>query len=62
MSTFFINSKPTVINALRKLRNPPSSLVIFLVVPFNKIPLFSKDLVTLIKSFASSFVRLIREP
>ena len=37
INTFFINIKPAVINGLRKLRNPPSWLVIFLVVPFNKI-------------------------
>ena len=35
ISTFFIKGKPTVINVLRKLRNPPR-LIIFLVVPFNK--------------------------
>ena len=42
MNTFFNNSKPTGINGLRKLRNLPSWLVIFLVVPFEKVPLFSK--------------------
>ena len=42
MNTFFNNSKPTGINGLRKLRNLPSWLVIFLVVPFKKVPLFSK--------------------
>ena len=29
VSTFFINGKPDVINGFRKLRNPPSWLVIF---------------------------------
>ena len=42
MNTFFNNSKPTGINGLRKLRNLPSWLVIVLVVPFKKVPLFSK--------------------
>ena len=42
MNTFFNNGKPTGINGLRKLRNLPSWLVIFLVVPFKKVPLFSK--------------------
>ena len=40
VSTFFINGKPAVINGSRKLRNPPSWLVIFLKVLFNKIPIF----------------------
>ena len=43
MNTFFNNGKPTGINGLRKLRNLPSWLVIFLVVPFKKVPLFSKN-------------------
>ena len=42
MNTFFNNGKPTGINGLRKLRNLPSWLVIFLVVPFKKVSLFSK--------------------
>ena len=46
VSIFFTDGKQTGINALRKLRNLPSWLVIFLVVPFKKIPLFSKDLIT----------------
>ena len=61
VSAFFIYGKPAVINGLRKLRNTTSSLVIFAVVPFNKIPLFSKDLITFI-SFISLFVRVISEP
>ena len=62
MSTFFINVKAAVINDLRKLENPPSSLVIFLVVHFNKISLFSNDLITFIISFISLFVRFFPEP
>ena len=46
VSTFFTNGKPTNINGLRTFRNPPFLLPIFLVVLFNKIPLFSKDLIT----------------
>ena len=38
-----MEGKPVVINGLRKFENPPSSLVIFLVVPFNKIVLFSRS-------------------
>ena len=34
----------------------------FLVAPFNKIPLFSKDLIILIMSFISLCVRVIPEP
>ena len=56
VSTVFINGKPAVINDLRKLRNPPSRLVIFPVAPFNKIPLFSKDLITFIISFCFHFL------
>ena len=62
MSAFFINGKPAVINDLRKLRNPLSRLVIFVVVPFNKIPLFSTKLITFIISFIPLFVRCITEP
>ena len=47
VSKFFINGKPVVINGLRKLRNLPFRLLIILVVSFKKIPLFSKDLITL---------------
>ena len=44
VSTFFISGKPTDINGLRKLRNSSSRLIISLVVLFQKIALFSKDL------------------
>ena len=57
-----MNGKPAVINGLRKFKNPPSWLVIFLVVSFNKIPLFSKDFVTFIISFISLFIRVILVP
>ena len=43
-SKLFINGKPAAINGLRKLRNPRSWLIIFAVIPFNKIPLFFKRL------------------
>ena len=43
MSTFFIVGKPTFIyNGPMKLSNHPSLPIIFLIVPFNKIFLFSK--------------------
>ena len=61
MSTLFINGKPAYINSLGKLKNPPSGLVILLVVSFNKIPVFAKDLVTSIIFFISLFVRVIFE-
>ena len=32
VSTFFINGKAIVMNGLRKLRNPPSGQLVFLVV------------------------------
>ena len=50
-STFFINGKPAVINGLIDSRNPPLWLVIFLVVSFNKISLFLKDICTFIIYF-----------
>ena len=53
MSTFFINGKPTDFDGLRKLRNPPSSIIILLIVPIKKIPLFSEDLITFIIYFIS---------
>ena len=36
--------------------------MMFLVVPFNKIPLFFKEPITFMKSFISLFVRVIPEP
>ena len=60
--TLFINGKLALINDLRKFRNPPSWMVIFVVVPLNKIPLLSKDLITFITSFISLFVGVIPEP
>ena len=62
VSTFSICSKPAVTNGLKQLRNPPSWQVTFLLAPFNKIPLFSKDFITFIISFISVFVRAIPEP
>ena len=40
---FSINGKPAVINDLWKLTNRPFWLLIFLVVSFGKIPLFSES-------------------
>ena len=62
VSILFINAKPAVINGLRKLGNASSWLVIFLVVPLNKISLFSKGLIAFMISFISLFVRVIPEP
>ena len=62
VSTFFINGKPSVINGLRKLRNPSSWPVVFLIVPVNKIPLISKELITFIITFISFFIRVISVP
>ena len=62
MSPLFINSKLDVLNGLGKLRNSPYLLVIFVVVPFIKIPLFSKGLIIFIIFFISLFVRVIPEP
>ena len=61
VSTFFINGKPTDINGLRKLRNPPFWWLFFLVVFFNKIPLFCKDLAAFKISFISLFLRNVSE-
>ena len=60
--TYFIIGKPAEINGLWKFRNSPSWLAIFLVVYFNKTPLFSKDLITFIISFVSLFLSAILEP
>ena len=62
MSTLFINYKPTIIDGIRKFGNRPYWLAVFLVVPFNEILLFSKDLITFIIFFLSSFIRVIPEP
>ena len=43
VSRFSINSKSAVINGLWKLRNSPLWQLIFLVVSFDKTPLFSKS-------------------
>ena len=37
VSTCFIKSKPDVINGLRRIKNPSTWLVTFLVVPIYKI-------------------------
>ena len=43
MTKFFIKGKPISVNGARKLpRNPPSCLLLFSVIPFNKIRLFSR--------------------
>ena len=50
VSTFFINDKSGLINGFSNLRNPPSGLVMCLVVPelyWIKL-IFSKDLITFI--------------
>ena len=49
-------------NGLRKFKYPPFWLVVFLVIPFNRVRLFSKNLITFIIPFDSLFVRLIPEP
>ena len=58
----FINGKPAVIKDIRRLKNPTFWLVIFPVVPSNKIPLFYKDLITFILSFILLFLRVISKP
>ena len=62
VSTFFMNDRSTLINGPRKFMNLPSSLLIFLVVSFNKIPLFSQVLITFIMSFVSLSLSVIPEP
>ena len=62
VSKLFINGKLAFINGLGNVKNSLSWQVIFLVVPFNKIPLFSKDLITFAMSFISVFVRVIPKP
>ena len=49
-------------SGLRKFKYPPSWLVIFPVVLFNRVHLFSKNLIAFIIPFDSLFVRLISEP
>ena len=53
VSILLINYKPTVTDGIRKFKNRPYWLAIFLVVPFDKISLFSRDLITFILSFIS---------
>ena len=62
VSRLLINGKPADINGLRTFKYPPSWIVIFLTVPFNKIPLFSKDFIIFIMSFISLSVRVIPAP
>ena len=45
VSAFSIKCKIAFVNGARELSNPFSWLIFFLVVPFNKISLFSKDLI-----------------
>ena len=58
VSTFFINAKVATINGLKKLRKPPSWLLMFLVIAFRIIPLLSKDLIIFALSFISLFVNV----
>ena len=51
----------TGINGVRKLRNSPFWVLIFLVDAFNKIILLSKYLITFITSSVSFFVSVIPE-
>ena len=51
----------TSINRVKKTEKYSFLIHIFLVVAFNKIPIFSKDLITFIISFALSFVSVIPE-
>ena len=60
--TFFINGNLPDTIGLRQLRNPTFWLLISLVVTFNKIPLFSKDLITFITSFISLLTSVSPEP
>ena len=53
--TYLDTIENNVPDVLIKFKKPPFWLVIFLVVHFNKIPLFSKDLI----AFTSLFVRVI---
>ena len=46
INTLLVNGEPAVINDLIKLRNNAAWLVFFLVDAFDKIPLFSKILIT----------------
>ena len=49
-------------NGLKKLRNPPSWVAIFLGVTFSKIYLFSKDLITFIIFLYLIVLSIIPEP
>ena len=63
VSTLLINGKLTFINEPRTLaKNPPSWLLIFSVVPFNKILLFSRDFTTFLIYFISLFVSVTPKP
>ena len=58
ISTFLVNGKLVLINRPKTLvRNPLSWLLIFEVVPFNNISVFSRNLIT----FIISFISLIRK-
>ena len=60
-STFFINGIPTFIDLPRKLSDPPSWIITFAIVSFNKISLFSKTLFTFITCFISFFINVVPE-
>ena len=61
ISIYYVNGKPVLMNGPRKLRNPIFDCF-FLKVPFNKISLFSKDLIYFTLYFMSLFVSNIHEP
>ena len=62
VSTFFINGEGTFVNRAIKLSNLPSRILFVLAIPFNKSPLFSKDLITFGIYYIPLFVSVISEP
>ena len=61
VSTLFIHYKANINAGIGKFQNRPYWIAIFLVVSFNVIPLFSKDLITFIISFNLWFVTVARD-
>ena len=62
VNTFFIKGKLTGINGLKKLRNPSSQILTFVVGFFNTIHIFFKDPINFVISFTSLFISVIPGP
>ena len=61
VSKLSIYYKANINDCIGEFQNRPYWIAFFLVVSFNEIPLFSKDLITFTVSFNSWFLTVVRD-